>query len=39
MRLGVAGMFTIVAVAASTPALWAFAVIALVFATWDLVRP
>ncbi len=39
MRLGVSGMFGIVAVAASTPVLWAFALIALVLATWDLVRP
>jgi thioredoxin-like negative regulator of GroEL len=39
MRLGVAGMFGVVAVAASTPVLWAFALIALGLATWDLFRP
>ena len=39
MRLGVAGMFGVVAIAASTPVLWVFALIALVFATWDLIRP
>ena len=39
MRLGVAGMFGVVAIAASTPLLWAFALIVFVFATWDLVRP
>lgn len=39
MRLGVTAMFGIVAVAASTPVLWAFALIALLLATWDLVRP
>jgi thiol-disulfide isomerase/thioredoxin len=39
MRLGVAGMFGVVAVAASTPILWAFALIALLLATWDLIRP
>lgn len=39
MRLGVAAMFAVVALAAATPVLWAFALIALVLATWDLVRP
>lgn len=39
MRLGVAAMFGIVAVAASAPVLWAFAIMALVLATWDLIRP
>jgi hypothetical protein len=39
MRLGVAGMFGIVALASSTPILWVFALIALVLATWDLIRP
>lgn len=39
MRLGVAGMFGVIAIAASTPLLWAFALVAFVLATWDLVRP
>jgi thioredoxin-like negative regulator of GroEL len=39
MRLGVAGMFGAAAIAASTPILWAFALIALLLATWDLIRP
>ena len=39
MRLGVAAMFGVVAIAASTPVLWAFALMAFVLATWDLVRP
>lgn len=39
MRLGVATMFGAVAVAASAPVLWVFALIAVALATWDLVRP
>jgi thioredoxin-like negative regulator of GroEL len=39
MRLGVAGMFAVGATVASTPVLWAFALVAVVFAIWDLIRP
>ena len=39
MRVGVAGMFAVVALAAATPVLLVFARVALVLATWDLVRP
>ncbi len=39
MRLGVAAAFAAAAVITSTPLLWVFAVAAVVFATWDLVRP
>jgi thioredoxin-like negative regulator of GroEL len=38
-RLAVAAMFAGVAIAASTPVLLVFALIAVVFATWDLIRP
>jgi hypothetical protein len=32
-------MFAVVALAAATPVLLVFALVALVLATWDLVRP
>jgi len=38
LRLGVGGVFAGVALVTSTPVLWIFAVAALVFATWDVVR-
>ena len=38
MRLGVAVVFGIAAVATATPILWVFALAAAGFATWDLVR-
>jgi len=39
MRLGVGAVFAIAALATSTPILWVFALAAVGFATWDLVRP
>ncbi len=39
LRLGVAAVFAVAAVVASTPVLWVFAAGAAVFGIWDLVRP
>ncbi len=39
LRLVVGAVFAVAAVATSTPILWAFAIAAIGFATWDLVRP
>jgi len=37
MRLGIAGVFAISAMATTTPVLLAFAAAAVLFGTWDLV--
>ena len=39
LRLGVGGVFAGAASVTSTPVLWIFAAAAVMFATWDLVRP